>query len=36
MSGLARAEYAPANRAESGRLYHQLVTIWHDADADLP
>jgi tetratricopeptide (TPR) repeat protein len=36
MLGLARAEYALGNRAESARLYHQLVTIWHDADADLP
>jgi tetratricopeptide (TPR) repeat protein len=34
--GLARAEYALGNRAESGRLYQQLATIWHAADADLP
>jgi tetratricopeptide (TPR) repeat protein len=36
MLGLARAEYALGNNAESGRLYRELVTIWHAADADLP
>ncbi|HEY8833431.1 MAG TPA: hypothetical protein VIM21_13090 [Gemmatimonadaceae bacterium] len=36
MLGLARAEYALGNRAESGRLYQELVTIWHDADTDFP
>ena len=36
MLGLARAEYALGNHAESGRLYGELVSIWHTADADLP
>jgi tetratricopeptide (TPR) repeat protein len=36
MLGLARAEYALGNNAESSRLYRELVTIWHAADADLP
>jgi hypothetical protein len=36
MLGLARAEYALGNYAESRRLYGELVTIWHAADAELP
>ena len=34
--GLARAEYALGNYAESGRLYGELVTIWHAADTNFP
>ena len=34
--GLARAEYALGNRAESSRLYRELVSIWHGADEGLP
>ena len=34
--GLARAEYTLGNRAESSRLYQELISIWHSADADLP
>ena len=36
MLGLARAEYALGNHAESEKLYRELVTIWHAADADFP
>ncbi len=36
MLGLARAEYALGNFAESRRLYGELMTIWHTADPDLP
>jgi tetratricopeptide (TPR) repeat protein len=36
MLGLARAEYALGNNAESRKLYRELVTIWHAADAGLP
>jgi len=36
MLGMARAEHALGNRAESARLYGELATIWHSADADLP
>ena len=36
MLGLARAERALGNRAESGRLYRELITIWHSADEGLP
>jgi len=36
MLGLARAEHALGNRAESSRLYRELVSIWHSADEDLP
>lgn len=34
--GLARAEYALGNRAESRKLYAELASIWHSADGDLP
>jgi hypothetical protein len=34
--GLARAEYALGNHAESSRLYGELVTIWRAADTDFP
>ena len=34
--GLARAERALGNRAESRRLYHELAIIWHSADAGVP
>ena len=34
--GLARANYALGNRTESKRLYQELASIWHAADADMP
>jgi len=34
--GLARAEKALGNRAESKRSYQQILSIWHNADTNLP
>jgi hypothetical protein len=34
--GLARAEKALGNRAESRKIYQQIRDIWHNADSDLP
>lgn len=34
--GLARAEYALGNTPEAAWLYRELVSIWHNADEDLP
>lgn len=34
--GLARAEKALGNRAESRKIYQQIRDIWHNADSDVP
>jgi tetratricopeptide (TPR) repeat protein len=34
--GLARAEWTSGRRDESRKHYHELLGIWHSADADLP
>jgi tetratricopeptide (TPR) repeat protein len=34
--GLARADKALGNKAESKKLYRQILGIWHNADSNLP
>ncbi len=34
--GIARSEKALGNKAESKKIYRQILTIWHNADSNLP